>query len=563
MLNLLPVAVILPLVGAGGVLLASFLLKKLDVERERFWTPVVAAAIAILTLVLVLALKGGGGTTATLSFSHLALLGESMIRFHLHPGLWPLAVGVTLAACSFLLAELNPKSDPTPNLSAVLLVLLGISLAALWSANPLTTIISWALYDLLLFLGQITAGVSADEALGSLALGSVTILLMWAGVLVAGQGVGNVQWSLIPAGGTKMTLWMVAALVRLGAYPLHRSMGCGAGSPSAHAAMLSLSPVIGWGLCARLTAANAGLLPLSAWTTVPAVLTLLAGGFLAWTARSSADARRWIGMGAGGAILFSCALTALYGAPQGAAADVTLSLLTLGSASWVPGVTLLFLGGGWSFRGAFRRTALPFSIPSLVGALSLIGAPVTLGFVPQSVLAGQLARLGVWIWIAGFVAGQTFLVAALGRWLFSADRTAEMDLSTWPAWARAAGLMAPALMLVIGGLIPTLLFTGAGDLSLRDLVGGPGPVGWSLWVAPLLLGGVLAWQDSRLRPKISLWLGALHDLVRLDWAYDLLVGAFERGLGFVRVVDRILGGKGALLWSLVAVLIFVLAGRGS
>lgn len=563
MLNLLPVTVILPLLGAGGVLLASWLFTKLDVERECLGTPVIALASAVLTFVLVLGLKGGGDATAIVSFSHAALLGESTVRFHLHPALWPLAVALSLAACSFFLAELHPGSDPAPNLAAVSLVLLGIGLAALWSANPLTTIMSWALYDFFLLLGRIAAGVRAEEAVRSLALGSVSILLLWAGVLVAGEGMGNVQWSLMPDGGPKMTFWMVAGLVRLGAYPLHLSTAGGAGSSSPHVAMLFLSPVIGWGLCARLTVANAGVLPVSPWMTAPTLLTLVAGGFLAWTARSSLDARRWIGTGAGGAVLFSSVLTAFYGGTRGVAADATLSVLTLGSTSWVLGMTILLVGGGLSLPQVLRRTALPFTIPSLLGAFSLIGAPITLGFVAQSVLMGQLAGRGGWSWSAGFLGGQTFVVAALARWLFSSDPSAETDLSTWPQWAHAAGLIAPALVLVIAGLAPTLLLTGSPDLTLRGLFAGPGLVGGSLWVASLLLGGVLAWQEVRLRPKISLWLGALHDLVRLGWAYDLLVGAFERGFAFVRVVDRILGGKGALLWSLVTLLILVLAGGAS
>jgi hypothetical protein len=129
--------------------------------------------------------------------------------------------------------------------------------------------------------------------------------------------------------------------------------------------------------------------------------------------------------------------------------------------------------------------------------------------------------------------------------------------------AHAAGLIGPALPLLVVGLIPNLPLSGSSHLSLWSLFAGPGLVGWLLWGAPLLLGGALAWQDAHLRPKISLWLDALHDVVRLGWAYDLLMGAVERGLAIVRAADDILGGRGALLWSFIMLLILVLAWRVS
>jgi hypothetical protein len=72
-------------------------------------------------------------------------------------------------------------------------------------------------------------------------------------------------------------------------------------------------------------------------------------------------------------------------------------------------------------------------------------------------------------------------------------------------------------------------------------------------------GGVLAWQDRNLRSRIGLLLTAAHDLLRLDWLYDAVLGAVGRGLSVLRAADEIVGGAGALLWSWLLFLVLLLA----
>lgn len=574
MLNLLSLTVILPLLGAGGIFLASFLFKRLDIERWRLWAFVAALAVAVITCALVLVLRGRGSPSPPLSSSRPSPLADSVVRFYLEPMLWPLAMVLSLVTCSFLLAEFGrlaefarlPESghkfSPSLHLTALALVLLAVGLATLWAATPLATIVSWALYDLFCVLGQIAGGARKGESLRPLALGTVASLLLWAGVLVAGDGTGSVQWSLMPPGGTKMTFWMLAGLLRIGAYPLHLSMPIRLNNPSLLVTPLLLSPVIGWRLWGQLALVNGGPLPVSLWMVTPALLTLTMGGFLAWTAKSSRDARPWIGMGANGTILVSSVLASLPGGAPGMEENVALSILVLGVVSWMLGMTVLFLDDGLVLPKALNWRALPL-IPPLVGALSLVGAPITLGFVAESYLMGDLMSPGHWSWAIGFFVGQTFLVAAVSRWLFPATQPEKADVVSLGQLAPAAGSIGSALFLMVGGLVPSFLLSGSFGPSLWGLFARPSMVGWLLWLGALLLGVGLAWQDAYLRPKISLWLDALHSVVRLDWAWDLLVDAFDRGLSIVQIVDEILGGKGALLWSFILFLILVLAWRAS
>ena len=172
-------------------------------------------------------------------------------------------------------------------------------------------------------------------------------------------------------------------------------------------------------------------------------------------------------------------------------------------------------------------------------------------------------NLGHWYWGVGFFVGQTFLVAAVSRWLFPPTQPEKAAGTSLEQLAPAAGSIGAALILTVGGLVPSSLLSESAPPSLWGLFARPSLVGWLLWVGALLLGGVIAWQDASIRPKISLWLDAFHGVVRLNWAWDLLTDAVDRGLLVVRIVDGILGGRGALLWSFIVCLIVILAWRAS
>ena len=87
----------------------------------------------------------------------------------------------------------------------------------------------------------------------------------------------------------------------------------------------------------------------------------------------------------------------------------------------------------------------------------------------------------------------------------------------------------------------------------------PRLMGWLLWLISLAGGGLLVWQEENLRPQIELWLTAAHDLVCLDWLYELVVDSLDRGLNALRVADELVGGAGTLLWSWLLFLIVLLA----
>lgn len=561
MVGPLALTVGLPLLGAGGIFLLSFLFSRLDIKRWHVRILMAIPAIAIIVLASILVFEGGRASRISLSSLYPSLLVESAVEMRWDAALWPLGLSLSISVGSLILAA-QGRGDQRFHLVAVLLLSLATGLAALWSANPLTTIVCWAFYDAILVLGQISSGGSAQDAVRSLALGTGAGLCLWAGILVAGGGIGSVPWALMPPGGAKMTIWMLAGLLRLGAYPLHLFFPRHIHSTSPLAAVSLLSPVLGWGLWIRLALVSGQALPVGTWMVIPALLTLLGGAVLGWTANSSEESRSWVSIGANGAVLLATVLASSWDESPGAGGPV-VSTMTLGAAGWMLGTTMLFLGDGFELEQGLRSHTLLRSIPLFIGALSLIGVPGTVGFAGESALLRELGRADRWALGLGFSIGHVFLVATVLRWLFTSDVANPSGDSLLGKVVYGVALVSLAVPLVVGGIVPNRLLGGTTSSSvpsLKSLLAAPGLIGWLLWGASLLLGGIVAWLDANLRPRISLWLDALHDVLSLEWAYELLTGAVEQGFGLLRVVDEVLGGRGALLWSCIILLVLILMG---
>lgn len=457
----------------------------------------------------------------------------------------PLALALAVATCSAVLVKLGRGGEEMPpQLPAAVSSLLGAGLAVLWAANPLTMMVSWALYDLLASLGHVLAGGSKRSAVRRLASGGLATMFLWSGVLFGGRGSSSGQWGLIAPTDVQMKLWIVAALLRLSIYPLHFAVPGDTGAVAPLGAPLLLSPVVGWALWVRLAGANGGYLPITAWVLIPALITLAVGSFLAWSVGSVRRSLPWMGMAANAAILLGIGL-----------GEVTApSVVAVAGATWALGMVILSTGSGLDLTEGLRREQL-WWIPSLVGAL-------TLGFLGRVSLMGSVVSGESWKWIGASFVGQMLLAAALVRWLLSTGPSGAERRGVFRDVALGVGQGAPTLLLIVAGLRPRLLFGDPSLPSLGSTLAVPDPTGWLLWVVSLAAGGVLGWQDQRLRGRIGLGIRAIHDLLRLDWLYGLMVGTLEQGLSALRVVDEVLGGAGALLWSLIVFLVLVLVWSG-
>jgi len=531
-------AIILPLLGAGGTLGLSL------VPRARPYTRYVALTAVGFTTILILTFGWMEPEVMILSLWRPSLLFGATLVLQSDAAMRLLALALALVNCSAALVDLSRAEEPRPRLMATSLALLSAGFVVLWSANILTMAVSWAIYDLLQTAGHIAAGGSTRVAVRGLIIGSLATLLLWGGMLLSDSGAGGELWPLMTLSGTQLVLWAVAGILRLWVYPFYLSTPDGL-----DAAPLFLGPIVGWGLWLRLVSVNGGALPGGTWVLIIAAVNLALGSFLAWSCKAPRYVLQWVGIGVTGAVLLAAGL----------AGESAAAVIAAGGFAWALGIAVLFLKNGLS--DDLQRDLSWWRIPSLVGALALLGVPLTLGFVTEANLIAGLTTEGRLGWGGAFFVGHLFLVPSLMRWLLLPS-SSPVPNRRWPLVARGVGLGLPALLLVVAGLHPPLFIGGIGAPSLGPLLAMPGLTGWLLWAVSLAGGGVLAWQERALRPKIELLLGATHDLLRLEWLCDALVGALDRGLSVLRMADEVVGGTGALLWSwLLFLLILLVWGR--
>ncbi len=542
---LLPVLpIILPLLGAAGTA-GLLLLPRFTRPYARYAANAVALLATGLTTILLLFLRWGEPLNTVPSLWQPSLLFGSTLALQFDGSVYPLAFALALITFSSTLAEFGRSPGESPRLVPTMLALLSLGLFSLCAGNVLTLLLGWTLYDALLAAGQVAAGGSPRQAMRGLFLRSLATLLLWAGALVSDDGASARLWPLMPISAARGTLWAMAGLLRIWAYPFHLSAPDGLGSAPG-TAPLFLGPVIGWGLWLRLVSASGGAIPGQGWVSAFAVLTMAVGGFLAWSCEDPRRTLPWIGVSVTGATL----LAAVSAGPNAG------PVISAGGAAWALSIAVLLMCAGL-MREGLRRKAVWWGAGAWIGALTLVGVPLTLGFVTMAPLIGGLVREGPVGTGVAFVVAQASLVPSLVRWLMLPIAyplpSGRRSVAIW-----VAGLGLPALTLAVTGVTLSPLVGGLELPSLGELLAIPTLPGWLIWTVSLAIGGLLAWQERNIRPRIEHLLGVGHDLWRLEWLYTAATGALDRGLSLFRAADDVVGGTGALLWSTVLCLILLL-----
>jgi hypothetical protein len=208
--------------------------------------------------------------------------------------------------------------------------------------------------------------------------------------------------------------------------------------------------------------------------------------------------------------------------------------LALGALGvWFGGWTLLLLARGRD------REAVALSWPVWLALLFLLGAPPS----PLGELGRAALTLLPWGWRIVFILGWATVVATL---LKEGTRPAvgrTLPPRTWQQAALSAGLLLPVLGVISGASVPRAVTFNA--------------LGLLLWGSALLLAAALAWRGVRVRQLVARGM-ALWDSLDLQWLYRALWRGSEHLLGLVRIAADVVEGSGALLWSLLVLLIILL-----
>jgi len=490
---------------------------------------------------------------------------DGQLLLDMTPPVWwcGLVLGAALSGAAWV--EVAERHPPLP-LSGVLMLtgLLTVWLA-LTSGSLLTTLASWATFDLLWGVAGLMAGGKSERVTFGLIIHGVTSLILWlVFLLLEPRGVSALWWLMWPPPPLH-TLLIVAALLRIGFYPFQtvfppdkhlphhtRDVQTPGAYPSLTLVYL-MGPILGIALVYRLLALPASN-TLPHWSVLWGVISLIWGGLVAWSQRGHHAIHGWhsvlwsgyglLGMIVGGAIVSG-----------------TEALLLKGIAVWGAAEALLILTQGR------RRRAFIWAWPAILGLFFLLGIPPS----PIGILFRHLLDGLPWYWQFLLILGSMPLNAAL---LYSVMQKAKGHIPPpWP-WQRLCRALGYALPFIAILAIPLAerypthipLYSNATRHTDYQLSW----VSLGLWILSILGAGALVFQSLRKGAKNpnarSLAYGEdwfqkaspILELLDLQWLYRALWRGTEHLLSILRVSAEVFEGSGALLWSFLVLMLVML-----
>jgi hypothetical protein len=523
-----------PLIPILCLLAGAFLMAVSALVRFR-WPSLIMAVAAGLAVASMLPLQRQlPVSVAALDWRPVTLVG-SPVSLRVDSTAWLLGLALLVAGFAVSLTwQTVPTLDETPstNLSrALALAMLAVGLGSVFAANILTLAISWGLLDglfclILLARGGSSSGRRAQVALG---LNGLATLSVWLVAVLIEQDHLSPYWHLLVLPVSARGVMGLAAALRLGLYPLNIWQPVELVSELDRAILVYLVPVAaGLSLWARLAVMQA-LPEGSVWPTI-ALITALIGGVQAWLQLDPRESLPHIALGYGGMLI----LAATRGRLQAEA-------LAAGAASWLLGLTLLFVGR------SFGRSTWPWAIPSALGAATLAGLPLTLGFVSRSAFYRGVSEVNGPLVLA--LVAESLLIGAMLRRLSTPDDS-PLPSSLLAKVGYGAALVVGAAPLLAGVIAPAALMAGLSAAM------------WLAWSIPLVGALVLAVVAGRLHSTINRLGGVTGQVIRLDWLYSILLPMLRSPARLGLMAADLLEGEGAFLWMLVILALVLLYVRG-
>ncbi len=469
----------------------------------------------------------------------LAVFGAPL-AFEADASNWSLAMVLGATTFLSLLACCAGRNHPTTPSVALILIGTGTGIIALFATSFMALLVAWGATDIVLSLALARHGASGARRAGlALFSGSVATVALWSAPLLA-QGEGASDFlDLAHFSGAAAQWLQIAVVLRLGLVPLHLWRPIDLETEPAQLIPLVVIPtLLGFDLLTFLPALTAGL---PSVLFALSALTALVGGFVAW---SETDER----LSLAGVMVAQTGLAVLAVANAGQQA---VAIVIAAAIAWALGITLFALPPGWSGRYFWR------GLPSLLALLSLVGLPSTLGFVARFTAYSGLEADVLALVVA--LLGEIFLVAAMVRlWFWAEPRPLPGRFLEVP-YLLAFALAAVVLFWL--GLSPDL-FVGRGQDTalpgLNELLNQGGVAGWAGWALPIIAGVILFLVGEGLRQRMEGGWRGLGGLLRLEWVYGLFYLFMRQVAHLLRGISNVVEGEGALLWTMVILLIVLL-----
>ena len=519
-----------PLIPILCLLAGAFLMAVSVLVRFRWPSLIMAVATGLAVVSMLLLQRQLPASTVALDWRPVTLVG-SAVSLRVDSAAWLLGLALLLVGFAVSLTwQTVPALEELPRSGfsrALALAMLAVGLSSVFAANILTLAICWGLLDglfcvVLLVRGGSSSGRRAQVALG---LNGLATLSVWLVAVLIEQGHLSPYWHLLVLPASARSVMGLAAALRLGLYPLHIWQPVELVNELDRAVLVYLIPAgAGLSLWVRLAVMQA-LPEGSVWPTI-ALVTALIGGVQAWLQSDPRESLPHMALGYGGMLI----LVATSGRTQ-------VEALAAGATSWLLGLTLLFVGR------SFGRLTWPWAIPSALGAATLAGLPLTLGFISRSAFYQSAGRVSGQLVLA--LIAESLLIGAMLRRLFTSDDS-PLPQSRLARFGYGAALAVGAVSLIAGVLAPA--GSGAGLSTM----------GWIAWGIPVLIGLVLALVTGRLRTRTS-GLGEMTGrVIQLDWLYSILLPVIRSPARLGLLLADLLEGEGAFLWMLVILALVLL-----
>lgn len=468
---------------------------------------------------------------------------------------------VALAGLATVATCLGRSEDLEGSSYAALLTLLAAGLSFIFSANLITLCLSWVIFDLT-FLWALAASDHGGSRMRSvpriLNLNCLACLSLLAAALLLGQGDDSLSLRSSSISTPVFGLILLAALVRAGLYPLHLWMPIGVQASLASRSLLHLVPAsAGLYLLARLSAWPNGVVSLSKDGGLPygqaliiaSSLAFAIGALLAWAEADLSKILSFIMMSQVGYAIASLAI----------AKPPARVVILWPSLNLVLCLGLLFLSQDRFEPGnSWPRAASGLAIASLVGV------PLTSGFVGRWHLYHSLLTGSHLAFLALSLLAETFLFAALLRmWSAVSINPSPSELAYERLSVVGAALLAVPILVL--GLHPPVLGRLIEAVPFPTLVGLLRSTTIARWVAfflPPLGGYLLQRHRQRIFDPIEIFWLKLSTALRLEWLYSLLGQIVTGAAGTLEIVGRVSEGKGYLSWIAVMGLLVFLFLRG-
>ena len=433
---------------------------------------------------------------------------------------WAYVFSLATLGLGTLLTAVSRENFPNPPSWAGTLALSGVGILAILADNPLALVLAWTAIDLaelLTLLGAVKGKVLRERVVISFSMRIIgSGFLIWAGLVSTATGT---SLNFVSASRESGVYMLIAAVLRLGIFPIHLPL---------HTASALRR---GYGTMLRLTSAATSLILLARipYTSlespfIPLILTFVSfaalyGSWMWFRVSNSLDARPyWI------LSMASLSLAA------------TLRANPVGSVAWG---SALILGGGAIFLSSLQNKWLNRLLQFNIIALSAL--PLTLtatGWISKT-------QIGWGYWLI-LLPTQALLLAGYYR---HAQRTKETKFKTQTQLSRFIYPIGIGIIFFALFLLGIWGWQGAAFLGL-----------WFLGIIASLLTALLIWLRPRIRaldPLEARWRQPrTKEKATEGRVYSIFWNIYYFLRNISNLIANILESDGGILWTLLFIILF-------